>query len=156
MRKFVIFFFLLLILFLNISCEDTLLGSGNLGSGNLGSGKLNSGKTFEERLKEEDLDNYEPDHSMENQMKELIKEYIQDNEWTPEQQIDAKIFKKMFVNLIQRGALRQSNTDILKALADKILEKHGEPILVKNLENYFNIEELTLTYSKLLTPNSDL
>ena len=151
MRKFVIFFFLLLILFLNISCEDTLLDSGNLGSG-----KLSSGKTFEERLKEEGLDSYEPDNSMENQMKELIKEYIQDNEWTPEQQIDAKNFKKMFVNLIQRGGLRQSNTDILKALADKIVEKHGEPILVKNLENYFNIEELTLTYSKLLSPNSDL
>ena len=151
MRKIVTFFFLLLILFLNISCEDTLLGSGKLGSG-----KLSSGKTFEERLKEEDLDSYEPDHSMEDQMKELIKEYIQDNEWTPEQQIDAKNFKKMFVNLIQRGALRQSNTDILKALADKILEKHGEPILVKNLEKYFNIEELTLTYSKLLSPNSDL
>ena len=31
-----------------------------------------------------------------------------------------------------------------------------EPIIVKNLEKYFNIEELTLTYSKLLTPNSDL
>ena len=150
MRNFVIFFFLLLLLIINISCE------GPLGSGNLGSGKLNSGKTFEERLKEENLDDYEPDHSMEKQMKELINEYVQDNEWTPEQQIDAKNFKKMFVSLIQRGALRQSNSDILKVLADKILEKHGEPIIVKNLENYFNIEELTLTYSKLLSPNSDL
>jgi len=139
MRKFVLFFFLLLILFLNISCEGPSLGSGNLGST-----KLNSWKTFEERLKEEDLDSYEPDHSMENQMKDLINEYVQDNEWTPDQQIDAANFKKMFVNLIQRGALRQSNTDILKALADKILEKHGEPIIVKNLEKYFNIEELTL------------
>ena len=151
MRKFVIFFFLLLILFLNISCEDTLLGSGNLGST-----KLNSWKTFEERLKEEDLDSYEPDHSMENQMKDLIKEYIQDNDWTQEQQIDKATFKKMFVNLIQRGALRQGNSEILKRLADKMLEKHGEPIIVKNLENYFNIEELTLTYSRLLSPNSDL
>ena len=151
MRKFVIFFFLLLILFLNVSCDGPTLGSANLGSA-----KLSSGKTFEERLKEEDLDSYEPDHSMENQMKDLINEYVQDNDWTPDQQIDAKDFKKMFVNLIQRGALRQSNTDILKALADKILEKHGEPIIVKNLEKYFNIEELTLTYSKLLSPNSDL
>ena len=151
MRKFVIFFFLLLILFLNVSCDGPSLGSANLGSA-----KLSSGKTFEERLKEEDLDSYEPDHSMENQMKDLINEYVQDNEWTPDQQIDAKDFKKMFVNLIQRGALRQSNTEILKVLADKILEKHGGPIIVKNLEQYFNIEELTLTYSKLLSPNSDL
>ena len=151
MRKIVASFFLLLILFLNISCEDTLLGSGNLGSG-----KLSSGKTFEERLKEEDLEGYEEDHSMENQMKELLKEYIQDQEWKPNEQIDKETFKKMFVNLIQRGALRQGNGELLKKLADKILEKHGEPIVVKNLEKYFDIQELTLTYSRMFSPNSDL
>ena len=140
MRKFVLFFFFLLIILLDISCGQ-LLGSG---------------KSFEEKLKEQDLDSYEPDHSMEEQMKELIKEFVQDNDWKPDQQIDAQAFKKMFVNLIQRGALRHGNSEILRKLSDKILEKHGEPIIVKNLEQYFNIEELTLTYSKLLTPNSDL
>ena len=140
MRKFVLFFFFLLIILLDISCGQ-LLGSG---------------KSFEEKLKEQDLDSYEPDHSMEEQMKELIKEFVQDNDWKPDQQIDAQTFKKMFVNLIQRGALRHGNSEILRKLSDKILEKHGEPIMVKNLEQYFNIEELTLTYSKLLTPNSDL
>ena len=89
-------------------------------------------------------------------MKELIQEYVQDQEWTPDKQLEKEVFKKMFVNLIQRGALRTGNSEILKRLADKILEKHGEPIIVKNLEKYFNIEELALTYSKLLTPNSDL
>ena len=140
MRKFVLFFFFLLIILLDISCGQ-LLGSG---------------KSFEEKLKEQNLDSYEPDHSMEEQMKELIKEFVQDNDWKPDQQIDAQTFKKMFVNLIQRGALRHGNSEILRKLSDKILEKHGEPIIVKNLEQYFNIEELTLTYSKLLTPNSDL
>ena len=140
MRKFVLFFFFLLIILLDISCGQ-LLGSG---------------KSFEEKLKEQDLDSYEPDHSMEEQMKELIKEFVQDNDWKPDQQIDAQTFKKMFVNLIQRGALRHGNSEILRKLSDKIIEKHGEPIIVKNLEQYFNIEELTLTYSKLLTPNSDL
>ena len=62
----------------------------------------------------------------------------------------------MFVSLIQRGALRQGNGAILKKLADKILEKHGEPVIVKNLEKYCDIQELTLTYSRLLSPNSDL
>ena len=140
MRKFVLFFFFLLIILLDISCGQ-LLGSG---------------KSFEEKLKEQNLDSYEPDHSMEEQMKELIKEFVQDNDWKPDQQIDAQTFKKMFVNLIQRGALRHGNSEILRKLSDKILEKHGEPIIVKNLEQYFNIEELTLTYSKLLTPTSDL
>ena len=146
MRKTILSFLIILSVILNISCSDVKLGSANLGSG----------KTLEERLKEEDLDSYEADHSMENQMRDLIKEYVQDNEWTQEQQIDKATYKKMFVNLIQRGALRQGNSEILKRLADKMLEKHGEPIIVKNLEKYFNIEELTLTYSKLLSPNSDL
>ena len=118
--------------------------------------KLGSGKTFEERLKEEDLDGYEEDHTMDNQMKDLIKEYVQDQEWKPDEKIDKETFQKMFVSLIQRGALRQGNGVILKKLADKILEKHGEPVIVKNLEKYFDIQELTLTYSRLLSPNSDL
>ena len=141
MRKTFIFIFLLFIIILKISCSEVKLGSG---------------KSFEERLKEEDLESYEADHSMENKMKELIQEYVQDQEWSPDKQLEKEVFKKMFVNLIQRGALRTGNSEILKRLADKILEKHGEPIIVKNLEKYFNIEELTLTYSKLLTPNSDL
>ena len=89
-------------------------------------------------------------------MKDLIKEYVQDQEWKPDEKIDKETFQKMFVSLIQRGALRQGNGAILKKLADKILEKHGEPVIVKNLEKYFDIQELTLTYSRLLSPNSDL
>ena len=141
MRTTFLFFLVFLNFIIYISCSDVKLGSG---------------KTFEERLKEEDLEGYEEDHSMENQMKELLKEYIQDQEWKPNEQIDKETFKKMFVNLIQRGALRQGNGELLKKLADKILEKHGEPIVVKNLEKYFDIQELTLTYSRMFSPNSDL
>ena len=148
MSKIRLFFFLFLILIINTSCQ--------LGSSKLGSEKLSSGKTLEERLKEEDLDSYEEDHTMDNQMKDLIKEYIQDQEWIPEQQIDKETFKKMFVSLIQRGALRGGNSQVIKKLADKILEKHEGPIFVKNLEQYFNIEELTLTYSRMFNFNSDL
>ena len=94
---------------------------------------------------------------MEDKMKELLSEYIEDQNWEQEKIIDKDTFMKMFINLIQRGALRQGNTGILKKLADKVIEKHGEPIIVKNLEKYFNIEELTLTYTKLLSPmNADL
>ena len=141
MRKIKYYFFLFSLLIITIISSDIKLGSG---------------KTFEERLKEEDLDGYEEDHTMDNQMKDLIKEYVQDQEWKPDEKIDKETFQKMFVSLIQRGALRQGNGAILKKLADKILEKHGEPVIVKNLEKYFDIQELTLTYSRLLSPNSDL
>ena len=93
---------------------------------------------------------------MENQMKELIKEYIEEQDLKPDDQIDKETFKKIFVNLIQRGSLSQGNGEILKILADKILKKHGEPIYVKNLEKYFDIQELTLAYSAMFSHNTDL
>ena len=117
------------------------------------------GKTVVEKLEEdEDLNSYEEDHSMSDRMKEIIKEYIQEQKWNQEQQIDKETFKKMFVYLIQKGALKQGSSAILKKLADKIIEKHGEPIIVKNLVQYFDIQELTLAYTRLLNPGktSDL
>ena len=109
-------------------------------------------KKIEQKLEEDDLNSYEEDHSMSDRMKESINEYVQEQKWNPEQQLDKETFKKMFVYLIQKGALKQGSSSILKKLADKILEKHGESIVVKNLGKYFDIEELTLTYTKLLNP----
>ena len=150
MRKSFLFIFIIINVILNIICSDVKLGSGDLNS------KRYGGKTFEERLKEENLEGYEEDHSMENQMKELIKEYIEEQNLKPNDQIDKETFKKLFVNLIQRGSLRQGNGEILKILADKILEKHGEPVYVKNLEKYFDIQEITLAYSGMFAHNTDL
>ena len=141
--KQALFLILLLNIIIYLSCQGAKLG-----------------KTIEKKLEEdEDLNKYEEDHSMEQKMKELLDEYVKEQKWKPEQQLNKETFKKMFVYLIQRGALRQGSSTILKKLADKILEKHGEPIIVKNLDNYFNIMELTLTYTRLLNPsnkNTDL
>ena len=116
------------------------------------------GKSLEEKLKEEDLDSYEEDHSMDDKLVGLVNEYVQEQKWKPEQQLDEETFKKMFVYIIQRGALRQGNSGILKKLADKIIEKQGKTIIVKDLPKYFNIKDLTLTYTQLLHPqkNTDL
>ena len=140
MKKFII----LLVLFnliVKLYCQDVKFG-----------------KTIEEKLKEEDLDSYEEDHSMDDKLVSLVNEYVQDQKWKPEQQLDKETFKKMFVYIIQRGALRQGNSGILKKLADKIIEKQGETIIVKDLAKYFNIKDLTLTYTQLLHPqkNTDL
>ena len=137
-----LFLILLLSIIIKISCQDVKLG-----------------KTIEQKLEEDDdLNSYEEDHSMDDRMKELLDEYVKEQKWQPEHQLDKDTFKKMFVYLIQRGALRQGSSSLLKKLADKIVEKHGEPILVKNLLKYFNIMELTLTYTSLLNPskNTDL
>ena len=140
MKQFIVLF-LLFNLIIKLSCQDVKLG-----------------KTLEEKLKEEDLDSYEEDHTMDDKLAGLVNEYIQEQKWNPEQQLDKETFKKMFVYIIQRGALRQGNSGILKKLADKIIEKQGETIIVKNLVKYFNIKDLTLTYSQLLHPqkNTDL
>ena len=136
-----IFLFILFNLVIKLYCQEKTLG-----------------KTIEEKLAEDDLDTYEEDHTMEDKMKELINEYVQEQKWKPEQIIDKETFRKMFVYIIQRGALRQGSSSLLKKLADKIVEKHGEKILVKNLVQYYDIKELTLTYTQLLSPqkNSDL
>ncbi len=150
MKQFILFF-LLFNLIIKLSCQDVKLGKTK-------EENVKLGKTIEEKLKEEDLDSYEEDHSMDEKLAGLVNEYVQEQKWSPEQQLDKETFKKMFVYVIQRGALRQGNSGILKKLADKIIEKHGEPILVKNLIKYFNIMDLTLTYSQLLHPqkNTDL
>ena len=130
-----LFIFILLNIVLNLYCQDVKLG-----------------KSIEEKLEEDDLNSYEEDHSMDDKLKEIIKEYVQGQNWKQDQQLDKETFKKMFVYLIQKGALKQGSSALLKKLADKILEKHGEPIIVKNLDKYFNIQELTLTYTRLLNP----
>ena len=137
-----LFIFILLNIVLNLYCQDVKLG-----------------KSIAEKLEEDDdLNSYEEDHSMDDKLKEIIKEYVQEQNWKQDQQLDKETFKKMFVYLIQKGALKQGSSALLKKLADKILEKHGEPIIVKNLDKYFNIQELTLTYTRLLNPGktSDL
>ena len=140
MKKFIVLL-LLFNLIIKLICQDVKLG-----------------KSLEEKLKEEDLDSYEEDHSMDDKLIGLVNEYVQEQKWKPEQQLDEETFKKMFVYIIQRGALRQGNSGILKKLADKIIEKQGKTIIVKDLAKYFNIKDLTLTYSQLLHPqkNTDL
>ena len=140
--KALLFIFILLNIVLNLYCQDVKLG-----------------KSIEEKLEEDDdLNSYEEDHSVDDKLKEIIKEYVQEQNWKQDQQLDKETFKKMFVYLIQKGALKQGSSALLKKLADKILEKHGEPIIVKDLDKYFNIQELTLTYTRLLNPGktSDL
>ena len=141
--KVAFYFILLLNIIIYLSCQKVKLGS-NPGI------KLGG---------DDDLNNYEEDHSMDDLIQKLVKEYVEDRKWKPEQQIDKEAFVKMFVYLIQRGALRQGSSAVLKKLADKILQNHGEPIIVKNLNNYFNIKEITLGYTQILNPtdsDSDL
>ena len=141
MKKF--FFILIgLIIILKISCQDVKLG-----------------KKIEEKLQEDDdLNSYEEDHSMDETMRQNLNEYIQEQNWKPEQELDIETFKKTFVYLIQKGALKQGSSALLKKLADKVLEKHPGAILVKNLGQYFDVRDLTLTYTSLLNPGktSDL
>ena len=141
MKKFFLLLIILNIL-LQISCQDVLLG-----------------KKIEEKLEEDDdLNSYEEDHSMDEKMREQLDEYIQEQNWKPEQELDKETFKKTFVYLIQKGALKQGSSAFLKKLADKVLENHPGAIVVKNLGKYFDVRELTLTYTRLLNPGktSDL
>ena len=115
----------------------------------------------EEAMKklDEDLDDYEEDHSMDDMMQKNVAEYVKEQKWTPEQEIDKETFRKMFIYVLQKGALKNGSTEILKKLCDSVVAKHGEKIIVKNLHSYYNMTELGLTYSSLFyqsVTNSDL
>ena len=128
------------------------------------SSKKSRQKTFnltEEDMKklDEDLDNYEEDHSMDDMMQKNVAEYVKEQKWTPEQEIDKETFRKMFIYVLQKGALKNGSTELLKKLCDAIISKHGEKIVVKNLKKYYNMTELGLTYSSLFyrsVTNTDL
>ena len=86
------------------------------------------------------------------QMKRLVKDYIQSKKWELEKEITIDEFKKMFANVIQKSFLKQYHTEILTRFAENTIKRYGEPIIVKNLENYFEPNELQKIYLKLYNP----
>ena len=58
----------------------------------------------------------------------------------------------MFVDIIQKSPLKQTFEETAKRLAENTIKKHEGPILVKNLDQYFNFEELSKTYLELFNP----
>ena len=91
-------------------------------------------------------------------MLNLVNIYIKEKKWDEEEQIDKETFSKMFIHIIQKSPLKQRNTNILNRFAEKTINKYGEPIIVKNLHNYFNLDVLEKIYLQLFNPkiNTDL
>ena len=81
-----------------------------------------------------------------------------DSENDEEEQIDKETFTIMFIHIIQKSPLKQRITNILNRFAEKTINKYGEPIIVKNLHNYFNLDVLEKIYLQLFNPkiNTDL
>ena len=78
-----------------------------------------------------------------------VKEYIQEKKWEPEKELNQEEFKTMFNKLIQNSFLKQGNENKLKRFAENTIKKYGEPIIVKNLEKYFELNELRKIYLDL-------
>ena len=91
-------------------------------------------------------------------MLNLVNIYIKEKKWDEEEQIDKETFTIMFIHIIQKSPLKQRNTNILNRFAEKTINKYGEPIIVKNLHNYFNLDVLEKIYLQLFNPkiNTDL
>ena len=85
-------------------------------------------------------------------IKKLLNKYIQSKKWEPEKQLTNEIFTEMFVDIIQKSPLKQTFEETAKKLAENTIKKHEGPILVKNLDQYFNFEELSKTYLELFNP----
>ena len=107
----------------------------------------------------EEPENYEAndDKKQENLIK-LVNEYIDKENWDQEKEINKDEFSKMFQYIIQKSALKQDNAGILARFAEKTMNEYGEPIIVKNLQQYFNLKNLRKIYLLLFNPeiNTDL
>ena len=88
----------------------------------------------------------------------LVNQYIQEQKWILEKEIDKEEFIKMFNYIIQRSALKQGNPETLKKFADKAVEHFGDYIKVKNLDQCFELPKLRKIYLQLynIKPNTDL
>lgn len=82
----------------------------------------------------------------------LLSNYIQSKKWEPEKQLTNELFTEMFMDIIQKSPLKQNFEETAKRLAENTIKKHEGPILVKNLDQYFNFEELSKTYLELFNP----
>ena len=103
-----------------------------------------------ENLKDNDLIENSEDQIKQEQIKIQIQKYIKEKRWKPEKVLDKNLFIKTFIKIFEKSVLEKYNTSILKKVAEILLKRYGEPVIVKNLEKYFILEEIYFTYSQYL------
>jgi len=89
--------------------------------------------------------------SGDNLLSKKVKEYLEKNNLTSTSILNLNEFIKMFIEIVSED--KNKPKQIFIEVAKKIVKKHGEPILIKNINNYFNLEEMTLLYSEILEEN---
>jgi hypothetical protein len=89
--------------------------------------------------------------SGDNLLSKKIKEYLKKNNLTSSSNLSLNEFIKMFIEVVSED--KNKPKQIFIEVAKKIVKNHGEPILIKNINNYFNLEEMTLLYSEILDEN---
>ena len=86
-------------------------------------------------------------------VKEYIDYYVKTHKFKNTETLEKEEFMLLFIYVLQRGALKvEPDTTKIRKLDEKMLEKHGNPAKINDLYKYFNIMELTLTYSELFNP----
>ena len=147
MKTFILFFFIILILKISQENNDEEIVEHKIGL-DLSNEDIDvEGNDYEDYLRKRD-----------EKMKSLVNEYILQKKWNQEQQINRKEFIDMFHIVIQKSPIKQGNTKVLNKFALKTIQKYGEPIYVKNLQQYYNLKGLNNIYIELFSPdvNSDL
>ena len=89
--------------------------------------------------------------SGDNLLSKKVKEYLIKNDLSSSSKLNLDEFIKMFIEVVSED--KNKPKQIFIEVAKKIVKNHGEPILIKNINNYFNLEEMTLLYSEILDEN---
>jgi len=87
--------------------------------------------------------------SGDNLLKNKIKEYLEKNNLNSSSQLTLDEFIKMFIEVVSED--KNKPKKIFTEMAKKIVKKNGEPILIKNINNYFNLEEMSILYTEFLS-----
>ena len=89
--------------------------------------------------------------SGDNLLSKKVKEYLIKNNLSSSSKLNLDEFIKMFIEVVSED--KNKPKQIFIEVAKKIVKNHGEQILIKNINNYFNLEEMTLLYSEILEEN---
>ena len=90
-------------------------------------------------------------------MKELINQYVESKNWTQKKQLDDNTFIRLFIYVTSNSLFKKSTREQLNALAEKIVDIHKRPIIIKDIKKYFDYNELIEVYKNMFgNKNLDL
>ena len=83
-------------------------------------------------------------------MNELLNLYIEVRHWESDLKLDKDTFCRMFIYVVQKSIFKKHKREDLEILGERIVEKYGKPLLIKNIRELFVVDELKIELAKIV------